>query len=64
MDDPGLPTRLAEALAAATIEVVYQPIVRLSDGRTVAVEALARWTDRERGRCRRRRSSAAAERPG
>lgn len=45
-----LPHLLAQALvaggrpAAAGFEVYYQPIVRLSDGATVAVEALARWT--------------------
>ena len=46
-----LPQLLAGALAegaspaAAGFEVYYQPIVRLPDRRTVAVEALARWTD-------------------
>ena len=45
-----LPHLLAQALAggspaAAGFEVYYQPIVRLTDGATVAVEALARWTD-------------------
>ncbi|WP_304412700.1 MULTISPECIES: bifunctional diguanylate cyclase/phosphodiesterase [unclassified Actinoplanes] len=45
-----LPQLLAGALsggspAAAGFEVHYQPIVRLSDRATVAVEALARWTD-------------------
>ncbi|MEU4218646.1 bifunctional diguanylate cyclase/phosphodiesterase [Actinoplanes sp. NPDC026623] len=44
-----LPHLLARALsgepAAAGFEVYYQPIVRLSDGAIVAVEALARWTD-------------------
>ncbi|WP_433366087.1 putative bifunctional diguanylate cyclase/phosphodiesterase [Actinoplanes sp. CA-142083] len=45
-----LPHLLAQALlpggrpAASGFEVYYQPIVRLSDGATVAVEALARWT--------------------
>jgi predicted signal transduction protein with EAL and GGDEF domain len=44
-----LPQLLAGALAgpspaAAGFDVHYQPIVRLSDGATVAVEALARWT--------------------
>ncbi|MFC4064781.1 putative bifunctional diguanylate cyclase/phosphodiesterase [Actinoplanes subglobosus] len=45
-----LPQLLAGALsgpspAAAGFDVHYQPIVRLTDGATVAVEALARWTD-------------------
>jgi diguanylate cyclase (GGDEF)-like protein len=44
-----LPHLLAKALtgapAAAGFEVFYQPIVRFTDGTTVAVEALARWTD-------------------
>jgi predicted signal transduction protein with EAL and GGDEF domain len=46
-----LPHLLAGALAeggnpaAAGFQVYYQPIVRLTDAETVAVEALARWTD-------------------
>jgi diguanylate cyclase (GGDEF)-like protein len=44
-----LPHLLARALggapAASGFEVFYQPIVRFTDGATVAVEALARWTD-------------------
>jgi diguanylate cyclase (GGDEF)-like protein len=44
-----LPHLLARALnddpGAAGFEVAYQPIVRLTDGAVVAVEALARWTD-------------------
>ncbi|WP_222195360.1 putative bifunctional diguanylate cyclase/phosphodiesterase [Modestobacter italicus] len=40
---------LAAALAAGDIEVHYQPIVDLSDGAVVGVEALARWTHPERG---------------
>ena len=45
-----MPHLLAQALAAggrpaaSGFEVYYQPIVRLADGATVAVEALARWT--------------------
>jgi EAL domain-containing protein (putative c-di-GMP-specific phosphodiesterase class I) len=45
--DPDLPQLLTEALAGDPAEagftVFYQPIVRLDDGATVAVEALARW---------------------
>ncbi|MGX6601044.1 putative bifunctional diguanylate cyclase/phosphodiesterase [Micromonosporaceae bacterium Da 78-11] len=45
-----LPHLLAQALAGgrpaeAGFEVYYQPIVSFTDGATVAVEALARWTD-------------------
>jgi diguanylate cyclase (GGDEF)-like protein len=41
---------LSQLLAAALsggrgLDVHYQPIVRLSDGAVIAVEALARWTD-------------------
>jgi diguanylate cyclase len=45
---PDVPHLLAQALVTggrpAGFEVYYQPIVRLADGATVAVEALARWT--------------------
>jgi diguanylate cyclase (GGDEF)-like protein len=54
--DPDLPERLARALRRGVsaseddgLRVHYQPIVRIADGTTVAVEALARWTDRARG---------------
>jgi diguanylate cyclase (GGDEF)-like protein len=47
--DVDLPHLLGRALAGepgdAGFEVHYQPIVRFGDGVTVAVEALARWTD-------------------
>lgn len=42
---PDLPTLLACALSEGRIGVHFQPIVRVGDGATVAVEALARWTD-------------------
>ncbi len=64
LDDPGLSTRLAEALDRGQVDVAYQPIVRLSDASTVAVEALARWTDRERGPVPPEAFVAAAERTG
>jgi EAL domain-containing protein (putative c-di-GMP-specific phosphodiesterase class I) len=59
-----LTTRLADALRVGAIDVVYQPIVRLSDASTVAVEALARWTDSERGAVPPEVFVAAAERTG
>jgi diguanylate cyclase (GGDEF)-like protein/PAS domain S-box-containing protein len=40
---------LQSALADDAISVVYQPIVDLSTGAVVGVEALARWSDRELG---------------
>ena len=64
LEDPDLPARLAEALARGELEVAYQPIVRLSDASTVAVEALARWTDGERGPVPPEVFVAAAERTG
>jgi diguanylate cyclase (GGDEF)-like protein len=64
LDDPALPTRLGDALRRGEIDVVYQPIVRLSDGTTVAVEALARWNDAERGAVPPDVFVAAAERTG
>jgi EAL domain-containing protein (putative c-di-GMP-specific phosphodiesterase class I) len=42
-------TELREALAGAMIETRYQPIVRLSDRRPVALEALARLNHPTRG---------------
>ena len=37
------------ALAEHRLHVAYQPIVAVSDGRALAVEALARWSDPELG---------------
>jgi diguanylate cyclase (GGDEF)-like protein len=44
-----LAAALDRALDRNEIHVHYQPIVTLADGRTVAVEALARWRHPERG---------------
>ncbi len=44
-----LASELRVALRNGQLAVHYQPIVRLSDGRTVAVEALARWPHPTRG---------------
>jgi len=54
---PSLGMRLATALGTARrhgwdvagFDVHYQPIVRLTDGAVVALEALARWTEPDRG---------------
>ncbi|MGI4895408.1 MAG: putative bifunctional diguanylate cyclase/phosphodiesterase [Janthinobacterium lividum] len=40
---------LQRAVAAAEFELVYQPIVHLTDGAVVGVEALLRWRHRTRG---------------
>jgi PAS domain S-box-containing protein len=37
--------RLRGALAGGTLKIVFQPVVRLGDGRTVGYEALARFAD-------------------
>nr|WP_275588776.1 EAL domain-containing protein [Croceicoccus hydrothermalis] len=44
-----LETKLRNAIAADRIETVYQPIVSVDTGAVVGMEALARWTDMERG---------------
>jgi diguanylate cyclase (GGDEF)-like protein len=44
-----LAAALDRAVDRGEIDVHYQPIVALADGRTVAVEALARWRHPERG---------------
>jgi diguanylate cyclase (GGDEF)-like protein/PAS domain S-box-containing protein len=41
--------RLRHAIKHCELELHYQPIVELTSGRMVRVEALARWTDGERG---------------
>lgn len=40
---------LREALAMRQLELMYQPIVRLSDYRIIGAEALVRWNHPERG---------------
>lgn len=41
--DAGLSAALEVALAASEFSLVYQPLVRSGDGRTLGVEALLRW---------------------
>ncbi len=44
-----LESDLQRAVAEQEFELVYQPLVRLSDGAVVGVEALLRWRHRTRG---------------
>ena len=44
-----LAARLRQSIKHEGLELHYQPIVELASGRIVAVEALARWNDAERG---------------
>ncbi|MBP7263258.1 MAG: EAL domain-containing protein [Spirochaetia bacterium] len=44
-----LEASLREAIAAKTLSVHYQPVVRVSDGMIEGVEALVRWRHPERG---------------
>jgi diguanylate cyclase (GGDEF)-like protein/PAS domain S-box-containing protein len=44
-----LAARLRQAIKHDGLALHYQPIVELASGRLVAVEALARWNDAERG---------------
>ena len=44
-----LAARLRQAIKNGGLALHYQPIVELASGRTIGVEALARWTDDERG---------------
>jgi predicted signal transduction protein with EAL and GGDEF domain len=55
---------LRVALDTGQLRVYYQPIVRLADARTVAVEALVRWQHPERGMIRPDLFIPAAERTG
>jgi len=41
--------KFRRALANKDLTVAYQPIVTIDDGKPIAVEALARWTDQEYG---------------
>jgi len=56
--------RLRRALDEASIEVAFQPIVAARDGQLLAVEALARWHDPERGRVPPSRFVPVAEEAG
>ena len=44
-----LAARLRQAIKHDELALHYQPVVELASGRMVAVEALARWNDAERG---------------
>jgi sensor c-di-GMP phosphodiesterase-like protein len=43
----GLERQLRRAIHKNDVQIVYQPIVDLSSGKTVEAEALARWTDED-----------------
>ncbi|UQU68573.1 EAL domain-containing protein [Couchioplanes caeruleus] len=59
-----LGAELRHALDSGQFRVVYQPIVELPTGRTVAVESLVRWEHPERGLVPPERFIPAAERNG
>ncbi len=48
-DDVSLENDLRQALAKDELFVVYQPVLRLADGRLAGVEALVRWQQPQRG---------------
>lgn len=48
-DQLDLAADLRSALANGALELVYQPVVELSTGRLLGLEALARWEDPRRG---------------
>ena len=48
-DRRSMVSELRHAIEADALRLVYQPIVAMSDGRVVAVEALARWPHPDRG---------------
>jgi sensor c-di-GMP phosphodiesterase-like protein len=49
VETPALERRLRDALEQGSIDLHYQPVLDLSTGATVGVEALARWRDDELG---------------
>ena len=49
MDPPAIETRLRTAVSAGLLALHYQPLVDLSSGAMVGVEALCRWDDPELG---------------
>jgi diguanylate cyclase (GGDEF)-like protein/PAS domain S-box-containing protein len=49
VDRPAEPVRLRHAIENDELVLHYQPVVRLRDGQIVAMEALVRWQDPDRG---------------
>jgi PAS domain S-box-containing protein len=63
-DDAALAAAIVRGIDRDEFEVVYQPIVRLSDRATTGVEALVRWDHPTRGRLSPVAFIGAAERTG
>ena len=64
METVKLENSLRHALARNEFQLVFQPIVDLSSGRTIAVEALLRWHSRELGEIPPERFLPVAEETG
>jgi len=62
--DKAVNAEIRRGIANDEFEVHYQPIVGLDDGRVIAVEALVRWNDPERGLLNPAVFLEAAERSG
>jgi diguanylate cyclase (GGDEF)-like protein len=63
-DDAQLGAQLRQAVDRGEFHLLYQPVVRLPDGRPVGAEALVRWRHPERGLVPPEQFVGAAERTG
>ena len=64
VDQLSLLAELREAVTQGELELLYQPVYSVPDGRATSVEALVRWRHPSRGVCRPRTSSRSPWRPG